>query len=137
MRGSRVVEAAIGYAAGPGGDGVAYAHLRGEKQQRLVRLTFQTPGAARLAGRADGYAALTRVANELARRGVRRVRFVLGDREFVDEIARRATSSENLVLPYVRLRCALNALADYSVQLGPTDDLTQRARAEVALNVAA
>jgi hypothetical protein len=62
---------------------------------------------------------------------------VVDDVAFAAEIASGTGVDEKFSIPYVRLRCALNALGTCSVQAGATDDLTQRARAEVALNVAA
>jgi hypothetical protein len=40
-------------------------------------------------------------------------------------------------MAYVQVRCALNALSSFNVRVRQADELTQRARAEVALNVAA
>jgi hypothetical protein len=129
------VEAAIGYAVGPRGLGLAYARLTGSGQAKLLRLTFRTQRSG--CGRAGGYAALTAVARVLRERGFERLRFVIRDAELVDEIAKRREPSEALALPYVRLRCVLNSLTACSVAAGATDDLTQRAQAEVALNLAA
>ncbi len=135
MRVSRSgVEAAIGYAVGSRGLGLAYALLSGSAAPELLRSTFRTvPGS----DRAGGYAAVTAVARALRDRGFEKLRFVLNDVELVEEIAKRREPSESLVLPYVRLRCVLNSLSEFSVAAGATDDLTQRARAEVALNLAA
>jgi len=130
------VQAAIGYAVGPRGLGLAYAHLAGSGAPRVVRLAFRTIPRAGCA-RAGGYAALSAVARALRDRGFDHLRFVLNDAELVDEIAKRREPPETLALAYVRLRCVLNSLASCSVVTGATDDLTQRARAEVALNLAA
>ncbi len=128
------VEAAIGYAVGPRGLGLAYALLSGTGAPKLLRSTFRTvPGS----DRAGGYAAVTAVARALRERGFENMRFVLNDVELVEEIAKRREPSESLALSYVRLRCVLNSLSTFSVAAGATDDLTQRARAEVALNLAA
>jgi len=59
------------------------------------------------------------------------------DHRFVEEVTTRRDVPEALVLPYVRLRCALNAFHDVEVGAGATDELMRRAGAEVALNVAA
>jgi hypothetical protein len=130
------VQAAIGYAVGPRGLGVAYARLAGSGAPKLLRLSFR---AASKAGseRAAGYAALTGVARALRDRGFDNLRFIINDRELVDEIGQRREPSESLALPYVRLRCVLNSLVACSVVAGATDDLTQRAKAEAALNLAA
>jgi hypothetical protein len=132
-----MIEAAVGYAAGPRGEGIAYALLSASGKQRLIRLTFRVPDAAGFIDRASGYAALTTLAETLRARGLARVRFLLGDAALVAEINQRKVLADALVLPYVRLHCALNALSSYSVRVQTTDDLTQRARAEAALNLAA
>ncbi|HEY6325478.1 MAG TPA: hypothetical protein VIW73_03040 [Candidatus Cybelea sp.] len=130
------MKAAIGYAVGPRGLGLAYARLTGSGTRKLLRSTFRTaprPGS----DRAGGYAAVTAVARALRDRGFDNLSFILNDAELVEEIAQRREPSATLALPYVRLRCVLNSLAGFSVIAGATDDLTQRARAEVALNLAA
>jgi hypothetical protein len=129
------VEATVGYAADERGYGLAYARLTGEHARRVLRVGFtcQSPTPER----GVAYAALTAVTRALGRRGFGNVRFVVRDREFVDEIATGRGVADTLALAYVRLRCALNALAAFAVRTGDTDELTQRARAEVTLNVAA
>jgi hypothetical protein len=87
--------------------------------------------------RAVAYAALVTVARSLWKRGVTRAHFLMPDRRFVEEVTTRCDVPEALVLPYVRLRCALNAFHDVEIGTGATDELMQRAGAEVALNVAA
>ncbi|HZV76120.1 MAG TPA: hypothetical protein VFF63_00015 [Candidatus Babeliales bacterium] len=129
------VEATVGYAADERGGGVAYARVVGAHARRLLRLAFRAPQPP--TERAIGYAALTAVCRALARRGVRDVCFLVEDPELVDEISTGRGIGERLVLPYVRLRCALNALTKFTVVRGASGELSQRARAEVALNVAA
>ncbi|MGB8908813.1 MAG: hypothetical protein WCC84_08700 [Candidatus Cybelea sp.] len=131
------VDAIIGYAADGRGSGIAYARLSLGRSRRLLRVSFRVGAASPFPERAVGYAALTAVTQVLCRRGFREVRFVLADTDFVEEIASGRGVGETLVIPYVRLRCTLNSLIKFSVRAAPTDDLTQRARAEVALNVAA
>jgi hypothetical protein len=87
--------------------------------------------------RAVAYAALVTVARHLYKRGVTGVHFVMPDRRFVEEVTTRCDVPEALALPYVRLRCALNAFHEVEIGTGATDELMQRAGAEVALNVAA
>jgi hypothetical protein len=131
-----MVEVKVGYGADRRGHGIAYAAVATAKGPRLLRLPFRmTP--APFEDRAIGYAALTEVARALRERGCRRVSFTIGDAEFVGEIAAQRKLPETLELAYVRLRCALNALEAYAVITGATEDLTQRARAEAALNLAA
>jgi len=131
----RAVEATVGYAADGSGNGVAYARLTGAGQRQVLRVTFLADAGG--ADRATGYAALTAVSRTLCKRGIRNVRYVVADPGFVAEITTGRDVGEALVLPYVRLRCVLNSLATFGMQAGPTDDLTQRARAEAALNLVA
>jgi hypothetical protein len=131
------VDAVVGYAADGRGNGVAYARLSLGRARRILRVAFRVDSPAPFPERAIGYAALTTVIHALSKRGFQQVRFALADADFVEEIASGRGVGEPLVIPYVRLRCALNSLARFSVRTTPTDDLTQRARAEAALNVAA
>jgi hypothetical protein len=132
-----VLEVEVGYAAGPAGSGVAYAALNGKRGREVVRLPFRIVGRRVLVERAVAYAALVTVARSLCKRGVTRAHFVMPDRRFVEEVTTRCDVPEGLVLPYVRLRCALNAFHGVEIVTGATDELMQRAAAEVALNVAA
>jgi hypothetical protein len=129
-------EVEVGYAADSRGRGVVYAAVSTAKGARLLRLSFRMARSP-FEDRAIGYAALTEVARALRKRGCRRVTFTLGDAPLVDEITTQRDLPETLVLAYVRLRCALNAFEAHAVKAGATEDLTQRARAEVALNLAA
>jgi len=131
------IEAVLGYAADEQGKGLVYAQLAGAQARRLVRAAFRVASPPPLNDRAIGYAALTAVARALSRRRISDLRFVLGDPQLVEEIATGRGVAETLSLAYVRLRCVLNSLARFTVSAGPTDDLTQRARAEVALKLAA
>lgn len=138
MRGSQAaVQALVGFAAGNQGRGIAYARLTQGAAKRTIRLEFCVGKCQRSEKHAVAYAALTAVARNFVRRGIACVRFILADAAFVDEISTGNGVGESLALPYVRLRCALNALAEASVVAGATDELTQRARAEAALNIAA
>jgi hypothetical protein len=136
-RGDEVLEVAVGYAAGPAGNGVAYAALSGAQGREVVRLPFRIVRRCALVKRAVAYAALVTVARALCRRGVTRAHFLMPDPQFVEDVTTRCDLPEALVLPYVRLRCALNAFNDVEIGIGTTDELMQRAGAEVALNVAA
>ncbi|MBV9718446.1 MAG: hypothetical protein JOZ77_03955 [Candidatus Eremiobacteraeota bacterium] len=130
------IDAYVGYAAGAHGLGVAYARLTGRHDEDLLRVGFRLAGAER-SERAIGYSALTAVARELSRRNIRRVSLHIADKPFAEEIATGRGVVEVQAIAYVRLRCVLNSLGTYDIRVGNTDDLTQRARAEVALNVAA
>jgi len=131
------IEAGVGYAADHRGRGVAYARLAGPEGAQLIRIGFRVAGSTPFGERAVAYAALTAVAQTLAKRGLRDVRFVVGDPAFAEEITSGRGVDDRLAIPYVRLRCALNSLAKFAMQTGAVDDMTQRARAEAALNVAA
>jgi hypothetical protein len=131
------VEAVLGYAANERGNGLAYARVTGTRTRRLLRVAFCVVSPPPLTDRAVGYAAVTTVTRALLKRGIFDIHFVLGDAKLVDEIATGRDVADALSLAYVRLRCALNSLANFIVSAGQTDDLTQRARAEVALKLAA
>lgn len=139
MRTSKApVQVLVGFGAGSDGRGIAYARLTDDGvAKRIFRTEFPIPQPQRLLERGVAYAALTAVARAVVRSGIARAKFVLADGGFVDEISTGKSVGEALALPYVRLRCALNSLAESSVVTGATDDLTQRARAEAALNIAA
>ncbi len=126
----------VGFAADERG-GVAYARLSGGSGTRLLRTGFSVGPFEKRPQHAVAYAALTSIARAVARRGISRVKFVVGDAAFVEEIVTGSGVGDALTIPYVRLRCVLNSLAHFSIAVGETDDLTQRARAEVALNIAA
>jgi hypothetical protein len=132
-----VLEVEVGYAAGPDGSGVAYAAINGTEGREVVRLPFRIARRRLLMERAVAYAAVVTVARSLFKRGVTRAHFVMPDRRFVEEVTTRCEVPDALALPYVRLRCALNAFHDVEIETGATDELMQRAGAEVALNVAA
>jgi hypothetical protein len=130
------VTAEIGFAANPGGTGIAYADVAGRGAKRLLRVPFRVqPRGAQ--DRVIGYAALTAIARALRRWNVERVRFAVDDPALVADIGGHREVPGSLVMPYVQLRCTLNQLAEFDVIEATENDLTQRARAEVALNVAA
>lgn len=133
-------DVAIGYAADPRGHGIAYARVATAAGEHVLRLTFRVSldrSGGEMLERQIGYAAATAVANELRRRGIRRVEFAIPDACLVAEIRGRGDVPQELVLAHLRLRCALNAFERCSVQVGESADLTQRARAEAALHHAA
>jgi len=71
-------------------------------------------------------------------RGIECAEFAVADTDLVDDLRRHRDVPAPLVLPYVRLRCTLNRFHQSAVvQLLDDADLTQRARAEVALHTAA
>jgi hypothetical protein len=135
--GTTAVEAEVGYAADEHGRGVAYARIGSDGEARLLRVTFRT-GRAAAAENGAGYAALAAVARELRERGVNRASFAVDDPQLVEEVNERRKVPAAIVLPYVRLRCALNQFVRFELRTaGGSGDLAQRARAEVALHVAA
>ena len=132
-----MVQVQLGFAADRLGEGVAYARLTTRAGERLVRVAFRVARFDGLGGREIGYAALTAVAAMLRERGLERASFGLADGELVADCNEHRNVPPPLVLPYVRLRCALNRFAAYAVCTGGDDDLEARARAELVLHSAA
>jgi hypothetical protein len=134
----QTVEALVGYAADERGRGVAYVKVSAPTEEHLLRVPFSVRRGRDLNGREIGYGAMEAIAGELRKRGVKRAVFALDDPQLIDDLAAHRAVPEALVLPYVKLRCALNQFADTSLRLDAgSADLSQRARAEVAFNVAA
>lgn len=132
------IEATIAYAADRRGEGVAYARLGSGAGNRLLRIPFRAQRFAGLDAREVSYAALGAVASALLERGFSRTRFALSDEALIRDVNEHRDVPPPLVLPYVRLGCALNRFEEYALTLaGEDDDLLTRARAEVALHVAA
>jgi hypothetical protein len=132
-----MVQVQLGYAADRLGEGVAYARLTTRAGERLVRVAFRVQRFEGLGGREIGYAAVTAIATVLRERGVDRVSIALADVDLVADCNEHRDVSPPLVLPYVRLRCALNRFAAYALQSGGDPDLEARARAELVLHTAA
>ena len=132
-----MVQAQLGYAADRLGEGISYARLTTRAGERLVRVAFRVQRFEGLQGREVGYAALTAVASMLRERGVERAGFGLADLELVADCNEHRDVPPALVLPYVRLRCALNRFAAATVCAGGDADLEARARAELVLHSAA
>ena len=132
-----LVEAAVGHAAGEDGRGIAYARIGSGPDEFLLRLRFGVAERSALRQREAGYAAVTAVVRALRARGARRVRLRVDDAALVADLSGHRDVPPPIVLPYVRLRCALNQLDDVDLQLAADADLVHRARAEAVLNVAA
>jgi hypothetical protein len=132
-----MVQAQLGYAADRSGNGVAYARLTTRAGERLVRVAFRVQRFEGLAGREIAYAALTAIAALLRARGLDRVSFGIGDPDLVADCSERRNVAPALVLPYVRLGCALNRFAGYELHVSDDPDLETRARAELVLHTAA
>ena len=132
------IAASIGCAADLRGEGVAYARLRSATGSRLLRMPFQVQRYPGLDEREIGYAALTAIAAALRERGIARVRFEVDDEYLVRDVNEHRDVPAPLVLPYVRLGCALNRFDEHALVLAGDDgDLRARARAEVAMHLAA
>jgi hypothetical protein len=131
------VGATIGYAASGRGSGVAYARVRAAEGEHLVRVPFRVDPRSTFASRETGYAALTAIVHALHERGLGRVTFALADADLIEDVTAHRAVPPSIVIPYVRLRCALNQLVAFALEFATESDLAQRARAEVELNVAA
>lgn len=134
--------ATFGFAANSAGNGVAYIALSDEenRDETLVRVAFRCRPLPALRGRDIAYAAAQGVATHLVRRGLRAVALVFDDVSLARDLVDHAPVPPALTIPYVRLRCTLNRFArvDFHAIGNPsTRDLGTRARAEVALAVAA
>lgn len=132
-----MVQVQLGYAADRLGEGIAYARLTTRAGARLVRVAFRVQRFESLSGREIGYAAMAAVATMLRERGLDRAAFVLADTDLVADCTAHRDVPPPLVLPYVRLRCALNRFAEYQLREGEDPDLDGRARAELLLHTAA
>lgn len=132
-----MVQAQLGYAADRHGAGVAYARLTTRAGERLVRVAFRVQRCDGLDGREVAYAALTAVAAMLRGRGIERAAFTLRDADLVADCTEHRKVPPPLVLPYVRLGCALNRFAAYDIRVGSDPDLDARAHAEAVLHSAA
>lgn len=126
----------LGFAADAGGNGVAYA--RAGSAGRVLRVAFPVKRYSGLQDREVGYAALQAVAAALQQRGVARAEFLLDDPRLAEDLNLHRDVPPALTLAYVKLRCTLNQFEGYAIGDAPREtDLSQRARSEVALNVAA
>jgi hypothetical protein len=132
-----MVQVQLGYAADRLGEGIAYARLTTRAGERLVRVAFRVQRFPGLDEREVSYAALTAVATMLHERGLTRASFLLSDADLVADCTTRRDVAPPLVLPYVRLRCALNRFTEYALHAGADPDLEGRARAELVLHSAA
>jgi hypothetical protein len=124
----------VGFGAGRGGQGIAYARIRSGGGEHLLRVAFKL--RRQFTDAEVGYSAVTAVVRALHKRRLKNVRLAVDDVELVDGL-RGAEIPQAMVLPYVRLKCALNGFDGVSVNAAQSGDLAQRARAEVALLPAA
>lgn len=133
------VEAATGFAADGNGSGVAYVRLVLAGTPRVLRIPFTVKRYPALLDREVGYAALSAIGSVLRRRGVERVRYIVDDAQLARDLREHRDVPAPLTLAYVRLRCALNQFKEYDIvpSASGESDLTQRARSEAAMHVAA
>ena len=136
------VKAQVGFAADGRGDGVAYVRVAESGASgpgSLLRIPFKTKRFPALLDREVGYAALTAVARGLRERDVCRVSLLVDDARLVEDFRDRRDVPQALDMAYVRLGCELNQFRDYEIGAAPSEssDLSARARAEVAMHVAA
>jgi hypothetical protein len=127
----------VGFAAGPGGSGVAYAAAgAGGRNGSPVRVEFVCRALPALRGRDVAYSALDAVLAELLRRGVTRAVIAIDDANLPLDVSERRSLPNALIVPYVALRCRLNQFAAVTVveaHDAVARDLTARARAEATL----
>ncbi|GAC1404669.1 MAG: hypothetical protein NVSMB64_08270 [Candidatus Velthaea sp.] len=131
---------AVGYAADSNGHGIAYAAISTGTSAGIVRIPFAATALPALEGRDVGYAAVAAVADHLKRRGIGRARVRLADGKVVADLSGGGSPPKALAMPYVKTRCLLHGLGAVRLeQAEPIEirDLTNRARAEVSLTVAA
>ena len=136
------VTATLGFAASSTGNGIAYVALVGAdpRNETLARVMFRCRPLPALRGRDIAYAAAEAVAAHLLRQGIRAVALALDAASLERDLAEHAPVPAALTIAYVRLRCTLNRFAHADLRVVDdrlTRDLGARARAEVALAVAA
>ena len=138
-RNQRPIQVVVGYALASDGRGIAYVRIERGFIAETLRVPFAVSHAFRATNKEEiaGYAALIAVARAVRHRGARSVRFVLSDERIASGATTGSAIGEELALPYVRLRCELNTFSKCEIRTGSTDDLTHRAQAEAALNLAA
>jgi hypothetical protein len=132
-----MLQAHLGYAADSLGNGIAYARLTSRTGERLVRVAFRVQRFSGLDAREVGYGAVAAIATLLGERGIESVEFYIPDEQLVADVSEHRAVPPPIVLPYVRLGCALNRMKDYALCLGSDPDLSQRALAEVTFSTAA
>ena len=134
-----VLEVEVGYAAGPAGGGVAYAALNGAEGRRgsAPALPDRAPSPS-WSERAVAYAALVTVARSLlqTRRYSRPFRDA-GPSVCAKKSRAGATCRRHSYFPTFACGVRSTHFIDVEIGTGATDELMQRAGAEVALNVAA
>ena len=136
---NRTAEVEIAFAADALGSGVAYARIR-DLSETVVRVPFAVKRLAGCEGREIPFAALAAILNALRSRGYSALRLAIPDDAAVADARGERSIPPALAMLYVALRCAVNELR--SVEFIPlaseaAAELESRARAEVALRIAA
>lgn len=133
------VRASIGFAADQRGAGVAYVRIAGAGAGHLLRVGFSATRYPGLDGREVSYAALAAVVTTLRRNGIRSVQLEFDEAALRRDIEERRDVPAPLTVPYVRLRCALNALGQYRLAqpAAGDNDLAVRAQREITMHAAA
>lgn len=132
-----MVQVQLGYSADRNGAGVVYARLSARTGERLVRAAFRAQRFDALGDREVSYAAIAAIATVLREHKIDRVSFFVPDPRVIEDREQHRELPPPLVLPYVRLGCALNRLKQCELHFGADPDLDQRALAEVTLHTAA
>lgn len=134
-----VVEATVGYAADRYGRGIAYLAIKRSEHAAplLLRASFLVKRYQGLGEREVGYAALAKASELLRERNVQRARFRVADPELVSDLMKHREVPPALMFPYVKLGCRINQFAEFQIEVASTEDLAARARAELALHIAA
>lgn len=137
--GQPIIEATIGAAADPAGNGLAYVSVQTRASRKLLRVPFSVRRYAALDDREVAYAATAAAAERLRELGCTRVALGVDDLRLVDDLRERRDVPMPLSIPYVKLGCALNKFSEVHLRAGgsTSEDLTARARAELILHVAA
>ena len=126
----------VGWAADDRGFGIVYA--RRSRGGHVLRGTFHVERGTGLGDREVGYAALATIAAKVHEHGVTQAIFDVDDAQLVADLTERRDLPVPLMLPYVRLRCAMNLFESYDLRFTSTEsDLSARALAEVSLHLAA
>jgi hypothetical protein len=131
------VKAILGFASDESGRGIAYLRMRRGSKERVLRRTFRFETHPEFVEREAGYAAMEAVL-PLVRKHARRVDIELDDVELFADLTQHREIPVALMLPHVRVRCALNVFESWTLGIGvEARDLTARSRAEISLPTAA
>lgn len=131
------MKAILGFAGDGAGRGIAYLRMRRGGKERVARRVFRFRAHPGLGERETGYAAMETMLPVL-RKHARRIDIELDDAELFADLTQQREIPVALMLPYVRVRCALNGFESWTLGVGmDARDLTARSRAEISLPDAA